>query len=193
MSTPNALWVRRRAEAHIARWPSTEKHLTRTLERQLQRALARDNPEQDRPTLTPEHRELILAEVARLVDLGLVNDRRWGRDNAASLLRRGHAPRIIAERLRVKGLPGPIIDEVLAELNEHGSPVARAAAAYVRKRRLGPCRYPQPTTTEARDLRQRDLARLARRGIDFDTARRVLALPDAETVHAVELGESALD
>jgi regulatory protein len=71
-----------------------------------------------------------------------------------------------------------LVKEGLDELRGQGiDPTWAAVCAFVRRRRLGPCR-PDPTQRAAE--RERDLAKLARAGYSYDIARKVLDLAGPE-------------
>jgi regulatory protein len=85
---------------------------------------------------------------------------------------------MIVRALSQKGVPAPLAARAAAGLaQESGDPDLAAAAAFARRRRLGPYRAPAERTAN----RERDLAALSRRGFDLGTARRVVdaADPDA--------------
>ena len=111
------------------------------------------------------------ALVARLVSVGLVDDRVYAEGRALSLHRRGTAARVIRARLRQKGVGDDDIEAALATVAEENTDGDLAAAVNLaRRRRLGPYRRTNPEP----DRRQRDLAALVRAGFSYDIARRVL-------------------
>ncbi len=112
--------------------------------------------------------------IVRYRETGLLDDAAFALARAASLHRRGASLRGIRARLVAKGVGAADIEAALAELARvRAEPDIAAAAAYVRRRRIGPWRAP-----ELRDeFRERDLAKLARRGFDYNTARRAIEAP----------------
>jgi regulatory protein len=98
---------------------------------------------------------------------GLLNDTRFAENLAGRLKERGGSRRAIVQKLRQRGITSGVADASVTR-----SPVAEleAARAYVRRRRLGPHR----PEAEQQPNRQRDLAALARRGFDHETAMRAL-------------------
>ncbi len=115
--------------------------------------------------------------IARYRETGLLDDAAFALARAASLHRRGASIRGIRAKLAAKGVGVADIEAALAELARDGTePDIAAAAAYVRRRRIGPWRAP-----ELRDeFRERDLATLARRGFGYDTALRVIGAGNAD-------------
>jgi regulatory protein len=100
---------------------------------------------------------------------GLIDDRRFATHRAQALQSRGASRRLVAQKLMQSGVARELVDQVLAESATPQSEL-EAAAAYVRRKRLGRFR----TGDASPDTRRKDLMRLARQGFDFDTARRAL-------------------
>jgi len=112
---------------------------------------------------------------------GLLDDRLYAEGRARSLHRRGVSLRGIRARLRAKGVGAEDIEAALAALSEDApEPDLAAAIAYARRRRIGPYR----ARGDRAELRERDLAALARQGFDYDTARRVIEADSAEALEA---------
>ena len=117
--------------------------------------------EEDREDLV----EPLLDQVERL---GLVDDARYARDKARSLHRKGASPVLIRARLAEKQLSQEHIDAAIGALGEAAA--LEAARSYARKRRLGAW----GKTPDDREQRQKDLAKLARRGFSYDVAQAAL-------------------
>jgi regulatory protein len=118
------------------------------------------------------------AVVARIVKSGLIDDRAYAAQAAASLHRRGVSSQGIRARLAAKGVETGHAAAALAAL---GAPRARdiaAACALVRRRRLGPLR----AAASRAALLERDLGALARAGFPLDVARLVLRAADADAL-----------
>jgi regulatory protein len=112
---------------------------------------------------------------------GFINDGAYARGRARSLLRKGKALRVIAADLSARGIASDQIDDALRDLRAETDQAAyedvrgtdpniAAAAAYARRRRLGPWRRPD-IRAEKRD---KDMAALARQGFGYDTATRII-------------------
>ena len=115
---------------------------------------------------------LVQQVVERLIEMGYLDDaaftRAWveSRDRAAP---RGESA--LRRELALKGVPWPLIDEVLAERDEGGlagGSERAAAQALLARRRATLEREP-----DARKLRQKAYALLARSGFDPETCRDV--------------------
>ena len=117
-----------------------------------------------------EHVELLLN---RYRASGLVNDERFAQNLAESLQRRGASRRLVAQKLRSRGITRDTAEAVVR--SSPGSDLD-AARAFVRRRRLGPHR----PEAERQTNRRRDLAALARQGFDHDTASRALGYGSEE-------------
>ena len=111
-----------------------------------------------------EHLERLLE---RYRASGLVNDERFAQNLAERLQGRGASKRLVAQKLRSRG-----ITRDTAEAVARASPGSdlEAARAFARRRRLGPHR----PEAERQANRRRDLAALARQGFDPVSAVRAL-------------------
>ncbi len=166
--------LERAAIHHLQRYPCSSEQLRRVLRRRLQRAERRSAPGEgpDRDEVLADIESL----VARLADRGALDDRRLAEALAADWLRGGTSPAMIRSRLRCKGI-GPELAAGAAawamdQARDQGAdPELAAAAAYARRRRLGPFR---PDRSQRDERRQKDLASLGRRGFAYDVARRVI-------------------
>ncbi len=155
--------------------------MRRILVRKVDKALAVHQGDRD------EALQWVDEVLDRLVKEGALDDRRYAIDKARALVRRGNPTRMVQMKLRAKGVAGPLIDEALAVVREEsGDPDTKAAAAYVRKRRMGPYRL----ADVRRELFDKDLARMARAGFAYGLARGVLELEDADAVEIAELSGS---
>jgi regulatory protein len=127
--------------------------------------------------------EKILAESEQQ---GQLDDDRFAASKVRSLSRRGISARGIAARLAAKGLKGEQVEAGMNELKAEmgGDPEQAAAAALIRKKKLGPYR---PASTR-RDNWQRDLGVLARAGFSFDLAKKLLATESIEELEDLVAG-----
>ncbi|MFN3199145.1 MAG: regulatory protein RecX [Bradymonadia bacterium] len=183
-------WLERVALAHLQRFSSSRENLRRVLSRRVSKVAraAAYAAEQDEPGTGEAIKEERLAAGAeiieplldRFVEAGLLNDRVYAEGRVRALHRQGHPARAIRARLRAKGVPAELVDEVLellAEEDDGGlSPDLEAAILRARRKRLGPYR----DEASRADRRQRDLGALARAGFSFDVARQVIDAPDKE-------------
>ena len=178
----SAAWLERVALHYLDRYSASTEMLRRTLARRVEkRARACDED-------PAAFAEMVEETVARALRAGLVDDARFAQARLATLRRRGTSTRGAGAKLAAKGVPRAVVDaamegerEALSEAaGEEGDVEARAAAAYARRRRLGPHR-----TAETRaHHRDRDLAAMARAGFGYRLARSVI-----EAEGAAEPGE----
>jgi regulatory protein len=135
--------------------------------------------------------ELVDGAIARLLDLGVLDDEAFARAWVESRDRaRPRGERAIRDELRLKGVDRTTVDLVLEERREAvsptdeadpdgvGSPDRAAAERLIRKQSRALARV-----TDPRQRRQRAYALLARNGFDPETCREVAA-----SVVAVEVG-----
>lgn len=113
--------------------------------------------------------------VARLVELGYVDDEAYARARSGGLLRRGYGQRRIGQALYAAGIDEEVRDAVRPD---HGQ--ARAAAlSMARKRRFGPF----GSCENDRAAREKQIAAMLRAGHPLDSARQLV---DAASVEAAE-------
>lgn len=168
LKPPTKESLRRAALAYLERYASSRENLRQVLQRRLLRAEYRG--------LTHDCSEADIEEIlTSLSALGLLDDRNYAENRVRALHRRGWSRHRIQADLRRKGLLEDDVTAAFAALAEEEPNLDLAAAmAFARRRRLGPFR-----SAEARgQYREKDLARLARQGFDYETARSVI---DAET------------
>jgi len=161
---------------YLSRYASSSGNLRRVLMRRVARAAAAHG---DDPAVGAQWVEELIARFQRS---GLIDDRAYAAQKAASLQRRGASRFGIRGKLRQKGVEAELIDDAMMTLDDGGSGTAEfaAACALVRRRRLGPCR----PAAKRGAMRQKDLAALARAGFGLDVARRALNAPDIATLEA---------
>jgi regulatory protein len=164
-----ALW-------YLERWATSRANLKRSLMTWAYKSVQAHGSSLD------EAERLIDAELDRLEEVHLLDDKAYAEGRAASLHRAGQSTRMIQMKLREKGLSDELVGHALAALQDEtpGDPERAAALTLARKRRLGPWQN-DPEKRAAR--RDKDLAALARAGFSFDLA---LEIVDAETVEALE-------
>ena len=167
---------------YLGRYASSSGNLRRVLMRRVERAVAAHG---DDPA---DGARLVDALLARFQRSGLIDDRAYATQKAASLQRRGASRFGIRGKLRQKGVETDLIDDAMATLDEGGSGAGElaAACALIRRRRLGPYR----AAGQRAAMRQKDLAALARAGFSLDIARHALAAPDRLTLEAWGRGEA---
>ncbi len=127
-----------------------------------------------------EGAKLVEDLVRRFTENGYLNDQAYAEVLAGGLHRRGGSARAIRVKLMQKGLDAETVEGALAGLSEETEePELAAALVLARKRRLGPYRQQDAR----RDMREKDLAAMARAGFGYDMALKVI---DAETARELE-------
>jgi regulatory protein len=112
---------------------------------------------------------------------GFLNDQAYALGRARSMLRKGKAIRVIGADLNARGIASNLVDQTITDLRDEADDVAHndmrgtdpnlaAAAAYARRRRLGPFRHPD----QREEKHDKDLAALARQGFSYDIATRII-------------------
>lgn len=170
---------------YLARFSAPSAHLRRVLLRRVERSVRVHGGD------TAEGRRLVDALIERFRRSGLVDDAAYAAGKARSLRRRGTSRVVIGRALRAKGLTAAETDAALTGLTEESGRSTdeielMAAARLAQRKRLGPFR---PKTTRG-ELRERDMAALARAGFSYDVARRVIEADSAGTMEAMIRGES---
>ncbi|MBU6448065.1 MAG: RecX family transcriptional regulator [Rhodospirillales bacterium] len=150
---------------HMARYAATEAGLARVLSRKIDRWGQRQATEQsenadDLPCLIRRAKAEIPGVLAKLRELGVLNDDAFAASRAKRLTRAGKSHRATRAHLAARGIMAPnLSDDPQREL--------AAACAYLRRRRAGP--FGDSSADKA-------LAAMARGGFSQATARRALAL-----------------
>lgn len=171
---PTAERLRRRALFYLERYATTRGHLRRVL---LRRALR--EAEACGMEAGPVE-EMVEEAVGAMAEMGLLDDAGFAEMRARRLHASGKSPRAIRARLQEKCVAAPEIDRALDVLGEEvGDPELAAALVHARKRRLGPWRPAE----RRQELRQRDMASLARAGFGARVSRLIL---DAESIEQLE-------
>lgn len=162
---------------YLARFSAPSAQLRRVLLRRVDKSVKAHG------TDPAEGRRLVDELIERYRRSGLVDDAAYAAGKARSLRRRGISRVIIGRTLRAKGLSAADSDAALKRLASDetgaGDGEFATAARLAQRKRLGPFR----AQSERAELRQRDMAALARAGFGYDVARRVV---DAESANALE-------
>lgn len=159
-------WLEERALRYASRWEASAAGVATLLERKIFERCERTGESSDAA------RELIPGLVARLIDRGYVDDRRFAIGVLEGQRRRGASTARIRARLAAKGVGESLLDELFAE--EDPDIEIRSAWKLARRRRLGPyC----DDLAERRALRDRHLGVFSRQGFEYETA---LEIVDAD-------------
>ncbi|MDB4944610.1 MAG: Regulatory protein recX [Labilithrix sp.] len=171
------------ALSYLARGAASASSVTRTLERRIgnwaRRAARAGRDAEEVERVAGEARELVPQIVARLGEVGLVNDVAFAVTRAKRMSTSGRSRRAITAHLAQKGVAAVTVREAVVQ--DSGAELA-AAITFARKRRLGPfARQEEELTREERRLAERkQLGTMARAGFDFGVCERVLKMDLAE-------------
>ena len=161
-----AAYLERVALWYLARYPGSVARVRQALDKRVARSV-------EELGTSPEAGAQAAEEViAGLLRTGLLDDERFATQRVAALRARGLSKRMIESKLRQQGIAATVVVRAVedAEVDE-----LSAARTFARKRRPGPHRRRAPEDAEAaRQLRDKELAKLARAGFSFGFARRVL-------------------
>jgi regulatory protein len=172
---------------YLGRYASTAENLRQVLRRRVRRRLAAEGLADRESSAAAE--PLIDALVARYRETGLVNDAAYAAGRARRGVARGRSLRQISAGLAAKGVGAADAAAAIASLrDETADPDLAAAAAFARRRRLGPFR----TDSRPRE-RSPELAAFARAGFTRRTAEAVLACPDEAAVQTLLAGDESGD
>ena len=165
---PDETSLREAAANYLARYASSENGLRQILFRRIDK-WAREAADRDTAAERAAAAKAVVPNVvARMVELGLVNDAAFAESRAAGLARSGRSRRAISAGLVAKGIDPEQARAFLPE-DELAS-----ALILARKRRLGPFRR-----TEEGD-RNKEMGVMARAGFPRDVAARALDMsPEA--------------
>lgn len=148
--------LQRLALRYVERYATTQAKLARYLQRKTQtRGWAAD----DEPPID--------AIVARMAELGYVNDRAFAEMRTASLSRRGYGRRRINADLHAAGIGREDVDAAVPDDEE----AARISAlAFARRKRIGPFAEGEPDQA----ARRRAFAAMVRAGHPLDIIQEIL-------------------
>ncbi|MBZ4416026.1 regulatory protein RecX [Myxococcus sp. RHSTA-1-4] len=149
---------------YLKRYAATQSQLKRVLMRRVDRSLKFHGGDR------AEALGWLDALVAKLIRNGLLDDEAYARMKAHSLRASGRSTRVIAQKLRMKGVAAELVTQKLADATAEVSD-EEAARIWARKKRLGPFRK---NAASREENRQRDLAALARAGFSFGIAKKVI-------------------
>lgn len=157
---PDAASLYEAAMTHMTRYAATEASLARVLARRIDRWAQQQDTTDDLPRIVRHAKAAIPGILARLKELGALNDDAFATSRANRLTRAGKSRRATLAHLAAKGVQAP-------HLPEDPARELAAACAYLRRRRAGP--YGDAAI-------EKTLAAMARGGFSQETARRALAL-----------------
>lgn len=165
------------AAAYLQTRFTTRSHLRRLILHRADRAIAEYGGDR------AEAAAIVDALLDRLVESGQLNDAAYANAKVEKLVRAGVAPPVIHGRLAAKGVSGALVRAGLDAMREDGiDPALSGAAAYARRRRIGPFRL---DAEQRAAERPNDLARMARAGYSYDIAKKIINLADEDEARAL--------
>jgi regulatory protein len=177
----DAAQIERWALAYLGRFASSAENLRRVLLRRVRRRLPGDRE------AAAQAAAAIDGLVARYRASGLVDDATYAAGRARARLRRGQSLRTVRAGLAAKGVAAEDAEAAIDALREEGGdPDLAAAAAFARRRRLGP--YRRAPTESNDELRLKELGAFARAGFARAAAQAVLDCATAEEAEALTRG-----
>ena len=106
--------------------------------------------------VAPEVPDWIESVIQKMQNLGYVNDDRYAENAVRRLSQQGKSALYIRQKLKAEGLKDSIVNQYLVGQND-----LERAKIFVQKKRLGQT--------------EKDLAKLARAGFDYETAKQALS------------------
>jgi regulatory protein len=183
---PDAASLREAAMSYLARYATTEAGLRQVLLRRVdlwaRQAAGRD----DVAERTAAARATVPGIVARMVELGLLNDAAFAETRARGLALSGRSRRAITARLMAKGIDPERARTVLPD-GEDSELVS--ALILTRKRRIGPFREAEPGR-DKKPNRDKEIGVLARAGFPRDVALRALGMAADEAEEAIRVART---
>ncbi len=162
----SAKYLENAAVFYLQRYSSTVAGLRKALIRKIDRSVREHGGSRD------EHLPTVDALLGKLEGSGLLNDQSFAMHKADSLRASGRSTRVIALKLRQKGVPTAMANSQIARVKAE-IPDDEAAKVFAKKKRLGPFRRVADAATR-KELRQKDLAAMARAGFSYDVAKRTV-------------------
>ena len=157
------------AQNYVNRYFASTSMLRRVLERRAHRFIRMHGG-----TMEEAH-QLIDAEIQKLTESGVINDRSFAETMVSELLKKGTSLLKIKQKLYQKGISSSLIAEVIREQQDHHDP-HRSAILYAKKRGFGPYRAPHIQE----DRFQKELASMVRAGHPYGVSKEVLGMSKEE-------------
>ena len=173
---PTETGLLKSAVHYLERFAASQAMLRRVLMRRVDRAVRAELIEREPGA------EIVEKVVAKVIAAGLINDQTYADSRARTLLRRGRAPRAIAQDLRARGLDDAHVSAGIDALTEEGDGdlELRAALRHAERRRLGPFGTIPENSEAAKAKRHKDLGNFARAGFSSAVAQRILGAHDRD-------------
>ena len=179
-AAPTRAGLHEAALAYLARGAATADSVKKTLERRIanwaRRSIRAGREGEGVATDAAAAREIVPEIVARLREVGLVNDSAFAENRAKRMASSGRSRRAIAAHLAHKGVDAATVRDAVPR--DAGAELG-AALAFARRRRIGPFAAAD-AAPEGRDARraaeQKALGAMARAGFDWNVCDRVMQM-----------------
>jgi regulatory protein len=173
---PTEAGLMKSAGHYLERFSASREMLRRVLARRVDRAVRAELIEREAGAA------IIDKVVEKIAAAGLINDQAYGETRARTLLRRGRAPRAIAQDLKARGLDDDHVSAGIDALTEAGDGdlELRAALRHAERKRLGPFGTAPADPEAARKKRHKDMGSFARAGFSSAAAQKILAAATKE-------------
>ena len=180
-AAPTRASLHEAALAYLARGAASADSVTKSLERRAsnwaRRAARAGRDAELVASQAAAAREVIPEIVARLREVGLVNDSAFAEARAKRMSTAGRSRRAISAHLAQKGIDAATVRE---SVPHDASAELAAALAFARKRRIGPFARESEGEPADRDARRaiekKALGALARAGFDWNVCERVMKM-----------------
>ena len=161
-------YFQRAAYRYLERYATTEANLIFILTRKAGRILEED---ENRDEKLNEASDWIKEVVKKCVEYGLVDDKLYGQARINAFLNAGNSIPVIKNKLRAKGVPIDIINQLIGGITVNNPNVnLKSSIKYIKKRRFGPYRIREPRE----NTDKKEQASMARAGFSYDETMRVL-------------------
>ena len=168
--------LERRVLAYVARYLSSSTRLEQFIRRLLKRW-------EDGGGAVEVSEDDITHLIKKCSNRGYIDDQRFAEVRITRWYRGGQPQRLMRQKLRAEQLDEAVISAAFAAFHANHSDTPElleyeAAMHYARKRSIGPYRR-----NERANWRERDLAKMGRRGFSFDVAQKVIDHQEDDEVY----------
>ena len=160
---------------YLGRYGSTQKNFQAVLKRKIMRRLPKGEG------LTSEHEKWINEITTKCIKYNYLNDIIYAELKIKSMHNSGKSERSITENLKAKGVAQSDIEMAFKNVRSDGEIGGELGAAitFARKRRIGPFRQVRGDAVDY-ELKQKEFAKMARGGFDFDLIKRIIDARDED-------------
>ena len=158
-----ASYLKNSGTYYLQKFPASRAHFEFIMMRKIRKSIEHH----ESPTLE-EAQDLLTQTSIYFEELGYLNDRQYALVLSRSLFRKGASPKVLSQRLRIKGINDDIISECLETVLPPNADLI--AALYLIKRR----RYGAYASQDIKKDSKKILGVLARAGFSYHIAQQVI-------------------